>query len=915
MEDDDKEEEDSVVVRKKKKTAQAEEDAEATEEEDEQEESAADKKARKKKRKEKKKLKKQSKQKGHEKKKKKPKSPDVEEAIEEEIGPEPATQQLQVVPKFDDGPLTRKYLDFLSDRMDSTPEIEEALAEFLFYLDVIRQGQLKQQTILAEKALETKDCAFGKAIGELERKLRVSSTELSQSQRPKAKRIVFGRSLLSSRDICGTNTQDDYFDSILRAFAASLEKENIAGTLVEYQHVPSNGVRLCVRLNYGSFLRLPLPDEHKSHQMIAFKLALECFGSQAQVGNARMCIAMSYPRLKYANNNPAEIIPMLRTCTHLIWPNISVWNIEILQRFFITLDMRIANETPFFSNCVDKSITNTAKQTVHLLTLFSHKIKSCTTCKSKRPSNPMDHKFMDYESSFDEEDEALQQRNLGSNVRLPLNKIAPQAPNTNFVLPHEKVTQHFHQTLQQQMQLNNMLSTRSDSLPPPPSKQSCADCFHQSGKQLSSVSFLPEGCVYLKDNEPYYDQTFFVEASLLETLVQCSIVNQKPIGECQDFEAPADAPNATDIFGPNITSGDFDESKLEIFYKDEIPAMKAIEKDLGKSFKKFRPTDDPLLFSICSRVIRLVGNANTARAKFKEQKQNQAAARAYQRFVEGRQDENEDKEEEEQEELPPERGVYDFLNAVNISVSYSTKAIYVYVQGLNQKHCIVGNCVHESMRVHFVIDLREQKSEVRQECAFPACRQLILCHREWQKFNANAAKEPSKRQVIKKPQRELDEYEMLYLQQATHLITMESDYLPMLHKALKMPFLGSELPKIQLFPNGQVNNETALQLCQYDQYLDPQVRLLLPLKFRSATFEEKEEYLKKKTGSAAYIAVQNQLNGISQNPAALQEAKAKKDWFFATTPIETDTAELQKISKMLETGIDWSLPVSIHLDK
>ena len=196
------------------------------------------------------------------------------------------------------------------------------------------------------------------------------------------KKNVFAQSAVRARCSLGviqTNSNPEYHDQILPYLAADVD-QNIINTVVENIDVKYHGVRLFVKLLYGTFEILPSQELIDAHFRIAHKLALECYPTeQKHLHNAVTRRWM--PRLKYNNNGRGDSLPMARQSVAIVWPYIVTNDPNELACFWTTLDMRLTAHSPQFPNPVDVCALRLSSSRARLQTIYSHKVIPCRQCR------------------------------------------------------------------------------------------------------------------------------------------------------------------------------------------------------------------------------------------------------------------------------------------------------------------------------------------------------------------------------------------------------------------------------------------------------------------------------------------------------------------------------------------------------
>jgi len=339
---------------------------------------------------------------------------------------------------------------------------------------------------------------------------------------------------------------------------------NIITSLVECVAIQGKfkSVKLCAKLNYGSFVRLPSEEELTQHICVAWRLAHECFPIQAKshpgISDA-VYVCTSTPKLKYTNDSKRDKIPMLRTTVQLVWPCISVHDIHHLKTFWMTLDIRLGSQNAFFANIVDQSILK--KQHITLRALHAQKVISCRRCVESTKA------LVDYESSCDEH---VEETNLQKNITL------------------------------------------------------CHYCL--AGKVVLPIVCKPFAYVHVSETalvanlsscweNPIVDTKSFAEKSTLEQLLTMSIVadndedGQSPlVPELEDFQRPLDAPDWEEQLCANVASSQFGckNHELGILYTQEMQPIRQLSTRVSNT--RITPQTHPDIFQICNKVIHTIGD-------------------------------------------------------------------------------------------------------------------------------------------------------------------------------------------------------------------------------------------------------------------------------------------------------------------
>ena len=199
----------------------------------------------------------------------------------------------------------------------------------------------------------------------------------------------------AARGVIQVATNDEYHDLILKLAASDVDN-NIVSSLTEHIDVKVHGVRLFVKLLYGTFDTLPSQDIMDAHFRVAHELALECFPGfrpEQDFAVTRQWV----PRLKFNNNARGSTLPMARQTTAIVWPHIVIHEPNALACFWTTLDMRLTARNPEFPNPVDVSALKHATSQAKLQTVFSHKVVPCRLCQTAAENG-----LADYESSDEE---------------------------------------------------------------------------------------------------------------------------------------------------------------------------------------------------------------------------------------------------------------------------------------------------------------------------------------------------------------------------------------------------------------------------------------------------------------------------------------------------------------------------------
>lgn len=205
------------------------------------------------------------------------------------------------------------------------------------------------------------------------------------------------------------------YHEVVRRLLAQDHDRDVLSTLLERPSLAITGVRLCVRLHYGSWVRLD-EEASRQHILLAAQLAREVF-TNLPANCYQVYVSRSSARLKYHTQDVKHMdVPMLRNSFQLVWPHMPPINEQkFFQLFWQALEMRIRKSDSFFANVVDMSILR-PDGTIRLLAPYSYKTKRCTQCrpypvsKNKRAWKNGDREPQDFESSQDEEDDPLYAR-------------------------------------------------------------------------------------------------------------------------------------------------------------------------------------------------------------------------------------------------------------------------------------------------------------------------------------------------------------------------------------------------------------------------------------------------------------------------------------------------------------------------
>jgi len=329
----------------------------------------------------------------------------------------------------------------------------------------------------------------------------------------------------------------------------------------EIFHKPSlithRGMRLFTKLHYGSFRTLPSNKLVLQHIEIAHTLARECFKDYflSSSCETELFVRESPTHLKFPNRNSTitnKGLPMLRKYYILHWPNIVVYDANVIREFCTTLDMRLTRFSPQYPNPVDCSLLRPKSRLVSLYLVYAHKVVPCLNC------SVLSHTMGEYETSDEE------------------HACEPQSSPS---------------------------SSSSGLL--------CVQC-KNTRKTVSPIFTQPFGYMGSVDNKLVF--TTYETTSLLtidEHIRHFSIIPDASIADATScstpFYRPSDLPSSTDAFGFNCALTLYSPfAKDNIFDSDKN--NKLLDKVLQmKTTVRLDAHDHPELFRLCATLIAQVG--------------------------------------------------------------------------------------------------------------------------------------------------------------------------------------------------------------------------------------------------------------------------------------------------------------------
>jgi len=199
---------------------------------------------------------------------------------------------------------------------------------------------------------------------------------------------------------------DYWHTEMLPRLASDLDK-GILSTLVERPKIETDGVRLCVRLRYCTFVELNESAQER-HLRIAADLAMECFPNQDPTSYTMYVAASTTGKITYHRHRPQECLHMCSYSFQLIWPAMPVIRqSRFLRLFWMALDLRIRKQDAFYANVVDHRVYHPKDNTARLQALYAHKSTPCIPCRDFANDGRNVEEIGDYESSMDDDNEDM----------------------------------------------------------------------------------------------------------------------------------------------------------------------------------------------------------------------------------------------------------------------------------------------------------------------------------------------------------------------------------------------------------------------------------------------------------------------------------------------------------------------------
>ena len=464
-----------------------------------------------------------------------------------------------------------------------------------------------------------------------------------------------------------STSNDEYHDLILAKVASDVD-DCIVSTLSETVDIKLHGVRLFVKLLYGTFNSLPSPETIDSHFRAAHKLVMECFPSQNHEHHHYGVTRQWTPRLKLNNKSRTDMLPMARQSMAIVWPHIVIKDPNALMCFWTTLDMRLTAMTPEFANPVDVSVLRNGLERARLQTVFSHRVVNCRSCQTK---------VVDALAEYESSDEENKVRPI---VRPPppKNNKRQQTPkpcecSDTLVRVQEGTVQPICELRRDAQAQTRILRWRNGAVRPLPGEQ--------PANPLSTHDMLD---------------------------IHSIIPTQSDADNSQElqFHVPVDAPMSNDAIGLNANN-----QKHSPFGRDLLCALDRnpfhTKHEKSKTYKLMMRAEHAPLYKLCTELIRKVGSTPQTPSNF--------------RFKQ---------ELKEVDETKQPSSSYEHIVAHNISCHTMRKRLYINVQGRGSRFCFLHNGHHDNdVRVFFVISLTT--FHVTAFCNAPKCQRTISAYFEW----------------------------------------------------------------------------------------------------------------------------------------------------------------------------------------
>lgn len=577
-------------------------------------------------------------------------------------------------------------------------------------------------------------------------------------------------------------------------------------------------IRLHVKLNYGSFERLPSASERANHIQIMWKLAYECYPHQTQQPDTCAWIATTNPKLKYANNNNTGShnnhnnndndednvckLPMLRFVLHMIWPNVLCSSATELLTFWKTLNNRICAEDPFFSNCVDFASLNLVKNSVTLRNVFAYKVTLCPECRVIQ-NGVQPRPLADYESShedYNSEDEQRQlQRYNNSNARICLRgcdkgKLVDEStiikPVVRVYYAHKPSEENISGEEKREEEKQNDEQHNEQ-------KEATEEEEHKKEKETLQFELASN----LVNKFSTYD--IISAMSLVATEEQWLNYCKNPVLQHKhDFVTPLDAPDIHDKQYPNAASSSqtfgYGDDRLRILYDQEIRIIPEIVK--GKKKERLHPNDNPALFLFCTRMIRQTGDGEA----------------------------------------------YRHLAAAQICIDYASHIAFVNVTGKNSRVCFLRN--HAQEPIYFLF--RPYQNMILTQCTSPVCRRILKLQAEIDNYELKKRQRRGPNQVLVKPTEEPTQEDSETMERYMRfVVTSESNNREALWNMVGLTYSGPRPQTFHLPETKQRCDENGTSASNFFEklYYDSETGMYIPVELCDKSLAERMDYLRDKT--------------------------------------------------------------------
>ncbi len=577
-------------------------------------------------------------------------------------------------------------------------------------------------------------------------------------------------------------------------------KNNIAMAFSEkFELVPRKfGAALHVQLKYRSTFSLPTDDDIDEHIMIAHALMKDCYPKEIHA----LVVLCSDIYMKLAEELQTTSEPLLCKTVHLIWPAIVVYDIRQLIVFWKTLDCRISNVCPLYSNIVE--FQTIGKNCLRMRMMGNYKVIRCIYCRSADSNQAS--KYTGYPDSCSDLSDNDQQEDR----YMP--SFSPPSQRNSF-------SQNTASSLLQSLSQNSLSSQNSKSTTSSRSDYGINTCVHCSKGRMVVPNGVLNMYAVLEGNVLNKE---LHQSMSLEDQLGYSLIARPCFEDDEDwsknreaeFILPKDAP-APDDRSPAVSGcpnaillenkkqqDQFGLSCDFVLYASELRAMKAMCK--SKSHEKLSPAMRPELFVLCNKVV-------------------QSTHEKYAHVV-----------------------------ATQITIAHSKKIIYVNVKGKNQRFCFLHGREHEEDRIFFTII--PKSCMVRVQCYNANCKKILSlemahiaykCQMTRRKRDGAAGGHGAN---VPRPRESLTEENILALELMKADISVESGWREQLYEALGQTYMGKKkrAPKIQHLGPLQCKQPSDLTdnvVEPEEEVMDKSLMIKVPRSLIHESWQNKIDYL------------------------------------------------------------------------